>query len=310
MAIGRAVSSFSLLLGLAVITATADYAKVHARLQATPSLQAKRAILRELSRDETIDAELQSSLEDVDLAEGAELKELVGNLERQIGVRAKFQNPASVPGARDAAAKVKSNPLYREPDTRQSGNWAFRSLKRLEDLFTKRARRESRSTTSKPIITGIDRLIVGFVWFVLAAALLIFLIFAVRHFAWKGRLRRQSKALLEEDEPERTLDEWLGLADELAKAGRNREAVRCLYIACLLKFDEHSVARFDRGETNWEHLARIEASPRQPADLEFREPTKAFDRIWYGFKGGGPEDVAQFRAWYVTIADRLRAVAA
>jgi len=111
--------------------------------------------------------------------------------------------------------------------------------------------------------------------------------------------------MLEQDEPERTLDEWLDMANKLTADGKYREAVRCLYLACLLRFDEHLVARFDRGQTNWEHLARIRASSRMPIGLDFESPTKRFDTIWYGHRTRGLSDVDQFKDWYGRITEAL-----
>jgi hypothetical protein len=81
-------------------------------------------------------------------------------------------------------------------------------------------------------------------------------------------------------------------------------------LACLLRFDEHGVARFDRGQTNWEHLARVEASPKRPPSLDFRRATQAFDRIWYGFQCLGAPDVADFRGWYEDVRRALAKEAA
>ncbi len=88
--------------------------------------------------------------------------------------------------------------------------------------------------------------------------------------------------------------------------GRYREAVRALYLACLLRFDEALVARFDRAQTNWEHLHRIEGSVRKPQGLDFRTPTSLFDRVWYGYQGKGRDEVNQFRQWYMGITESLQ----
>ncbi len=116
--------------------------------------------------------------------------------------------------------------------------------------------------------------------------------------------------MLDEDEPERTLDEYLELADKLVSEQRFREAVRCLYLACLLRLDEERVIRFHRGQTNWEHLARFESSPKRPPGLDLRSPTQAFDLIWYGMRPTGLEDVEKFRQWYQQVVTSTRAVAA
>jgi hypothetical protein len=135
-------------------------------------------------------------------------------------------------------------------------------------------------------------------------------VYAINRFSWSKRLERRAKALLDEDEPERSLDEWLEMADKLEREGKYREAVRSLYLACLLKIDEARIARFERSQTNWEHLARIEASPRRPAELEFREATMAFDHIWYGMRVDGSTDVMRFRNWYRQVTEAVKPKAA
>jgi hypothetical protein len=143
-------------------------------------------------------------------------------------------------------------------------------------------------------------------WALIAGGLCFLAWFAVKHFKWKQRLQRRASTLLEDSEPERSLDEWLELADRLESEGRYREAVRALYLACLLRFDEALVARFDRGQTNWEHLYRIEQSARKPEGLDFRTPTNLFDRVWYGYQGKGAEEVGLFRQWYLRITESLQ----
>ena len=145
-------------------------------------------------------------------------------------------------------------------------------------------------------------------WCLLGALVCLFGYFAIRQFVWKRGAKRKAKAMLEDDKPDRSLDEWLALANQLTGEGRYREAVRALYLSCLLKFDEHNVARFIRGETNWEHLDRIQQSVRRPEELDFLGPTKAFDMIWYGMHVRGVEDVDQFRMWYAQINEALAGV--
>jgi hypothetical protein len=156
---------------------------------------------------------------------------------------------------------------------------------------------------------GFPTFLMYFVWFLLGAAVLAFIIYALRFVSFGKLKKRKAKAMLDEDEPERTLDEWLAMAESFEREGRYREAVRALYLACLLKFDERNVARFVRSQTNWEHLARIEDSPRRPVSLDFRSATQAFDRIWYGHKVRGSEDVVDFKAWYESVSAALRVAA-
>ncbi len=221
-----------------------------------------------------------------------------------IAIRAAAEVPKTAKDSPSQAKEIKANPLYRDPGVQEQSNWLDGAMRRLADLIPKR----SQNPTIRLPNTGIPGWIVPGMWGLLGLAVAVFGYFALRHFTWKRALKRKAKAMLEDDEPERTLDEWLLLADEHAAAGRYREAVRAMYLSCLLKFDEAGVARFVRGETNWEHLSRISASPKKPATIDFLPPTQTFDRIWYGMHTKGREDVDQFRFWYQQITEALRGV--
>jgi hypothetical protein len=207
------------------------------------------------------------------------------------------------PDAKSQAAKIKSSPLYRD-DQADSANWLGKALKGLVAWLVKRLQfKPPTAPNAPPAILG--RIFTYVIWGVLGIVAAIFLVFAVSHIRWRARLKRKATALLEEDEPVRTIDEWMDRAEEFEKQGKFREAVRCLYLACLLKFDEARIARFDRGQTNWEHLHRIEASPRLPSGLHFRAATQAFDQIWYGMRVNGVTDVQKFRAIHFEITQAL-----
>jgi hypothetical protein len=206
------------------------------------------------------------------------------------------------------AARIKRNPLYSDPAEKKSANWFSNSMEKLGSLL----RRLTTPKIKTPDMnvpawnaSWLGATLMVLAWTLLGGIVLLFVYWMVKHFRWKATLKRRAKAVLDEDEPERTLDEWLALADEHEREGRYREAVRCLYLACLLKFDEAGVARFDRGQTNWEHLYRIEGSLKLPYGLDFREPTRMFDRIWYGHIVRGAADVTMFRDIYLDIKSAL-----
>jgi hypothetical protein len=205
------------------------------------------------------------------------------------------------------ASEIRQHPIYRDQGVKQQSNWLASAFERLQN-FRPMSCKAPESDLNPPNMSF--AWITYVMWGLLAVVVGLFLFFTLRHFQWLNSLERRAKALLDDDEPERTVDEWLALADELEMQGKNREAVRCLYLACLLRIDEARIARFDRGQTNWEHLHRIENSPRKPAGLEFRPATKAFDLIWYGMRPAGTEDVARFRQWYGDVLASVRAVAA
>ncbi len=200
------------------------------------------------------------------------------------------------------AGKIKRSALYVDQGIDRSRNWLGDAIERLKNIHMPKPKARTRSG---PGIGILGEWIVYLMWALLIGAVIVLLFYAIRYIDWKKALTRRAKALVEDDEPERTLDEWLQLADSHTLAGRYREAIRALYLACLLKFDEYNIARFERGETNWEHLNRIQGSVNLPADLDFRTPTQEFDRVWYGKQVRGMSDVELFRGWYSDLSTLL-----
>jgi len=241
------------------------------------------------------------------LVDGANPAIAAKSLRAQVDLRAMAETSSLVTDrvAQDAR-QIKDSPFYRDPGIEGKRNWLAEGLDRLKNIHLHLDSPRTASQSSGFFGPWLKNL----VWGLLIVGVCTLLYFAFRHVNWQSTLTRKAKALLEDDEPDRTLDEWLQLADHHAAAGRYREAVRALYLACLLKFDENDIARFDRGETNWEHLVRIEESPSMPSSLDFRTPTQRFDRIWYGYQTQGMPDVNQFREWYQDITESLKAVPA
>lgn len=226
---------------------------------------------------------------------------------RAVDLRARVEEAPTGDSAATAIRQIQSNPLYRNVDERRNSNWLGDTLSKIQSLIPKVKKPEMKEPTLPQFSIG-DAIFKVLAWIVLGALLIFFLYYALRYWSFKRSLQRRAAAVLEEDEPERTVDEWLAMADSLEREGRFREAIRCLYLACLLKFDEAGVARFVRSHTNWEHLERIQASSKNPG-IDFLPLTKAFDLAWYGFRAKSAEDVASFREGYMDVTARLRSVA-
>jgi hypothetical protein len=293
--IAKLVSSFSLV-ALIAIAPCGTFREFQKALSDVQSKEDVRRIAEDYSDLLEGDSSLDQALSDLDSGSVQEFKRLVA-------LRAVAEAPIT-PNATSDAKQIKANPLYRDPGVQEESNWLYGAMKRIADLIPKQGAQPNINLPR----TAFPAWIVPGMWGLLALAILLFGYFAIRHFTWKRALTRKAKAVLEEDEPERTLDEWLEMADRLAAEGKYREAVRAMYLSCLLKFDEAGIARFIRGETNWEHLSRIASSIKKPPSLDFRPPTQSFDRIWYGHHVRGRDDVDQFRVWYQQIVDTLKGV--
>ncbi|MBS1709546.1 MAG: DUF4129 domain-containing protein [Armatimonadetes bacterium] len=201
------------------------------------------------------------------------------------------------------AAQIVAKPEYHDTGVASNKNWLSATFERagrfIGEWFNnlwKRLFGDSRAQLPQSSFGAIN--FQPIVWTVLVAGLLGFAYYAVTRFRWTFNRKVKAGGLLQDDEPDRTADEWITRSEELSANQQYREAVRCLYLACLVKFDEANVMRFRRGETNWEHLWRFDASPRKPAGLDLATPTRAFDVIWYGRRTEGQPDVDRFREFY------------
>lgn len=282
----------------------ADLENVQQRLRLAPGASAAAKILLEI--DPGADAKLRRALDKVRGAKDkVEREAAVRFASDLVALNALEQKIQPAPEAKRQAESLKGSPVYRDPGAHQSSNWLGRALERLRFR-----QRQSQQEQGMPDVSRLFGPWLTYVmWTVLGIAAAAILWYFARHANWLRRSRKPGPTLLDEDEPERTLDEWLAMAEQLRAEGRYREAVRCLYLACLLRFDEFRVARFDRGQTNWEHLHRIEKSPKLPPELDFRAATSAFDRIWYGQHPSGIEDLDRFRQWYTDVVAALRGAA-
>jgi hypothetical protein len=291
--LSKIVSSFSLFL-ICTLCWSADYVALRAQLTVVKNPQAVLHILKGTpDLDQQIREKVGELDEDVTDSEIAPIRDMVD-------ARADIQSKASSGDAAvgSTAKKIKASPMYRDAGPAEGANWLRAALDKLQNMFSGAQRPTPDIKAPEVNAGGLGTIILYGVAGILGIFIIVFLFFVFRHFEWKRKLKRKASALLDEDEPQRSADEWLNLADALVGQGRFREAVRCLYLACLLRFDEADVARFNRSETNWEHLSRIQGSAKRPPELDFMPPTQAFDRIWYGQRVRGIEDVDQFRIWY------------
>ena len=83
--------------------------------------------------------------------------------------------------------------------------------------------------------------------------------------------------------------EFAADADRLSAAGQFTEAIRCLFLSLVYRFDESGRIGFRKGFTNREYLHLFEKEHGMREDLEFFVVT--LDEYWYGQR---PADRDQF----------------
>lgn len=81
-------------------------------------------------------------------------------------------------------------------------------------------------------------------------------------------------------------------ANDLARGGDYRTAVRYLYLSSLLWLDERGLLRYDRALTNREYLKNLADNPQLRSQLQ--PIVETFDQVWYGH---APLDDERFLAY-------------
>jgi len=295
----KAVSTFSLLICSLGLAHGLPYSKLEQAAEEARTADQKLILIKDRSDDKDLRDVAEQGLATVDEKDKAEA---VNNAMRILHLKSIIEDRSSAISNQPLAHEIKSSPLYRDPGVQQQSNWLGAALERLRKL-----RFPEQQVRSAGPNFAFGSFFIYALWGLLGIAVLTFLALCLRFLKLKSANRRPT-TIIDEDEPDRTHDEWLALSDRYEAEGRYRDAIRALYLACLLKFDEAKVARFDRGQTNWEHLRRIEASKFRPEGLEFRKPTQEFDQFWYGSKTSNRNDVEAFRSRYSEVVQLLRGV--
>ncbi len=89
-------------------------------------------------------------------------------------------------------------------------------------------------------------------------------------------------------------------AERLFAAGEYRAALRLLYLATLIRWEEAGRLRFDRSLTNREVVARVTLQGDAPLLGQLSPLVDRFDRVWYGGATCTAEDYTNF----ASLADR------
>lgn len=88
-------------------------------------------------------------------------------------------------------------------------------------------------------------------------------------------------------------ERWAGLADELARQGSFREAIRHLYLALLARLHRDGAIDYEPTRSNWDYLTTFKGPTATRS--AFRQLTLRFDFAWYGNLDVTPSAWASFR---------------
>ena len=93
-------------------------------------------------------------------------------------------------------------------------------------------------------------------------------------------------------------------AEELARAGRFKDAMRSLYHAVLSLLHRQQLLRYETTRTNGEYIRQVRLAPSAPPELheEFGRLTALFDFLWYGDQTCAVADYSHCRE----LAEKIR----
>jgi hypothetical protein len=233
----------------------------------------------------------------------ADQKEILAAVDSYLEVRKRVFEPKSAQADQKNLAKELENIHKAKTDAisedQKESNWLARAFEKIKRAPAKPEERPSNEIGTGSGLGWMSH-VITFLLYATVGAALAFALWATRGIWQKNRsAKSKAGALLSEDEPNRRADEWLQQADALTAQGKYREACRSLYLAMLVRMDEARIMRFDRAETNWEHLHRLQAIHTRPPGVDITAATKKIDVVWYGQRCEGLIDVEWFKAEYV-----------
>lgn len=214
----------------------------------------------------------------------------------------------STPGPAADKTALRNIPL-RDEDESAKDNWISRALNGMNEKAEQQPQKEEKEPEKpKQIRVPDTRPLFIVVAVIVGLAIIGFCAFAIarsERFGFRGKSKPKPASLLTDEEEIGTYDEWLHKADALEAEGRYREAIRCLYLAMLLRLDEARICRFDRYQTNWEHLHRILRSDA-PKEVSYRGVTQVFDFAWYGQRPSSKSQCQEVRDQYTLLVKLLK----
>ena len=222
-------------------------------------------------------------------------------------------NSKSLNNPNQSARKILENPLYRDakPEKIQSNSRESSEPNlwdRIAEWIAEQIARIFNRRQPAELQGGLPNLVTPIMWVIIGIAIIAFAILVAKFFGLNSGKKAKKKVggLLDDDEPDRTADEWILNADRLEAEGKFREAVRCLYLACLARLNQSGILQFVRRETNWEHLQRFESRRLHGVEFDLRSATQLFDVVYYGSHSRGKEDVDVMRKHYAHLMGALK----
>lgn len=198
---------------------------------------------------------------------------------------------------RELLAKILTRHEYLPEDQKETflKKWGKRVWKQIEDLLLKLL--SGRSAKVGSTGTGTANFVRIAVILVLLAAASIGLVKLMRRLQRRQKKDREAREVLGEELPDdATAADLLNNANQLARAGDFRSAIRRAYIALLCELEQRGNVRLHRSKTNRDYLEELR--PQQMLYPTFSVMTSAFEHVWYGQEPASETEFNDFLTLY------------
>jgi TolA-binding protein len=208
------------------------------------------------------------------------------------------QSQVNSTDARDRLESILHRPEYQ---SKEKGSGVLARLLRdffrwLESLFPKRAPLQPERANS--ITTILSYVVLGVCLIVIVYGLRLLLLRFVRDQKTKHKEKPRARVVLgERIAPEKSSRDLLSEAEQLAREGKLRAAIRKAYIALLLELGDRNAISLAQNKTNRDYLRSVQHVPTLYTNLN--GVTDSFERHWYGDSQATQEDWQQFRSAYL-----------
>lgn len=266
------------------------------------------------ARIEVDNAWLHQELERYEKAMNAERADLLARVtERLLSIEQQVAEVRKAPATTTAATKAEASKKLAEILARPEYSGGAKSesvLSRLWRAFWKWI--EGLLPKRQPLAPGSASLFTTFAQIFVVLLALGVIAYVIKIFTprllhkrtSRKKEKRQPRIVLGERlEPEQTAGDLLGEAEELARRGELRAAIRRAYIALLVELGERKLISLAQHKTNRDYLRSVR--DREPLYANVKQLTDSFERHWYGLAGATEADWLAFRIGYKTvISDR------
>ena len=230
----------------------------------------------------------------------SEVEERLAGIEQKLE---ELENAAAADRTKDEDKRKLAEILRREEFQKPTDEKSL--FERMRDaVLDWIARLFPRPNVSSPSFEGLKPL--SFILQILIYALVLGIIgFLIYRFApyFLERFRKQDKKenterviLGEKLRPDESSDDIFSEAEQLARQGNLREAIRKGYIAFLCELDERKIINLSRHKTNRDYLRDIRK--RRELYQNMNGLTSNFERHWYGFENADENDWEEFKNGY------------